>query len=115
MVGPRFKGVKMLPPGPHFVSCNATRHGGSGGGGADFAPTVGFFAHVPPRSVVVRRWDPHEELLMPIEDNEEVSTKPCTLFTCAYCCSMDTYTGLFLNHIYALVSIVQGWLVRLRQ
>ena len=84
MVGPRFKGVKMLPPGPHFVSCNATRHGGSGGGGADFAPTVGFFAHMPPRSVVVRRWDPHEELLLPIEDNEEVSTKPCTLFTCAH-------------------------------
>lgn len=64
----------MLPPGPHFVSCNATRHGGSGGGGPDFAPTVGFFAHVPPRSVVVRRWDPHEELLVTIQDDEEVST-----------------------------------------
>ncbi|CAL8470508.1 g10050 [Coccomyxa elongata] len=72
IVGPKFKGVKMLPPGPHFMSCNATRHGGNGGGGPDFAPTMGFFTHVAPRSVVVRRWDPHEELLLPIQDDEEV-------------------------------------------
>ncbi|EIE22542.1 AAR2-domain-containing protein [Coccomyxa subellipsoidea C-169] len=68
VVGPRFKGVKMLPPGPHFISCNAT----SGSSGTDFAPTLGFFVHLAPRSVVVRRWDAQEELLLPIEDADEV-------------------------------------------
>lgn len=67
VVGPKFKGVKMLPPGPHFVSCNATSSGG-----AEFAPTMGFFMHVAPRSVVVRRWSPQEELPLPIEDADEV-------------------------------------------
>ena len=68
VVGPKFKGVKMLPPGPHFISCNAT----SGSSGTDFAPTLGFFVHLAPRSVVVRRWDAQEELLLPIEDADEV-------------------------------------------
>lgn len=65
VVGLKFKGVKMLPPGPHFVSCNATS-------GSNFAPTLGFFVHMAPRSVVVRRWDRGEELLAPIADPDEV-------------------------------------------
>lgn len=65
VVGPKFKGVKILPPGPHFVSCNATS-------GSEFAPTLGFFVHMAPRSVVVRRWDRGEELLAPIADPDEV-------------------------------------------
>lgn len=36
VTGPRFKGVKMLPPGPHFVYYSAAgKHGGA-------APIVGF-------------------------------------------------------------------------
>ncbi|KAM0901477.1 hypothetical protein ACQ4PT_020011 [Festuca glaucescens] len=37
-VGPRFKGIKMVPPGPHFVYyCSPSRHR------SEFAPTAGFF------------------------------------------------------------------------
>ncbi|ONM18932.1 AAR2 protein family [Zea mays] len=37
-VGPKFKGMKMVPPGAHFVYyCSPNRHGN------EFAPTVGFF------------------------------------------------------------------------
>ena len=71
IVGPKFQGVKMLPPGPHMVSYNAT---GAGGGG-DFAPTVSFFAHLAAQQVVVRRWDAAEELLLPLQDSDEVHTR----------------------------------------
>ena len=73
MVGPKFQGVKMLPPGPHMVSYNAT----SAGGGGDFAPTVSFFAHLAAQQVVVRRWDAAEELLLPMQDSDEVLTSLC--------------------------------------
>ena len=66
-VGPRFKGVKMLPPGPHLVSYNS-----SSGNGSDFAPTIAFYAHLAPRQVLVRRWDAAEEMLLPLQDPDEV-------------------------------------------
>lgn len=43
LVGPKFKGVKMLPPGPHFVACHAIGRQG------EFIPTVGFFVCLEPR------------------------------------------------------------------
>lgn len=65
LTGPRFKGVKMLPPGPHFFFTKAAS------GQGDYAPTCGFFLHVAPRSVHVRRWDPQLELLVALADEEE--------------------------------------------
>ena len=91
VVGPRFQGVKMLPPGPHMVSYNAA---GAGGGGGDFAPTVSFFAHLAAQQVLVRRWDAAEELLLPMQDSEEVSEAhmtgmrlPPSLCGTAECCA----------------------------
>lgn len=40
LVGPKFKGVKMLPPGTHLVSYNASS------GHGDFGPTTSFFLTV---------------------------------------------------------------------
>lgn len=37
LVGPKFKGVKMVPPGTHLVSYNASS------GHGDFGPTTSFF------------------------------------------------------------------------
>ena len=65
-VGPQFKGVKMLPPGPHLISYNAS------GSSSDFAPTISFYAHLAPRQVLVRRWDAAEEMLLPLQDPDEV-------------------------------------------
>ena len=64
-MGPKFCGVKMLPPGPHLVSYNA-----ASSGGAELAPTTSFFVHAPARSVLVRRWDAGAELLAELEEEE---------------------------------------------
>ena len=79
VVGPKFCGVKMLPPGPHLVSYNA-----ASSGGAELAPTTSFFVHAPARSVAVRRWDAGAELLAELE--EEEVTSPCCKFhhSCAF-------------------------------
>ena len=56
----------MLPPGPHFVSCcPAGREG-------DVAPPTSTFLHLAPQQVVVLRWSAQQELLLPLEDEDEV-------------------------------------------
>jgi len=64
-VGPRFKGIKMVPPGPHFVYyCSPSRHG------SEFAPTVGFFLTTHPSQVIVRKWHAQEERLVKLSEEE---------------------------------------------
>ena len=65
-MGPRFQGVKMVPPGPHIVSY------ASSGGRGDLGPTTAFFLHVRGGQVVVRRWDAAYEVLAPLGDEDEV-------------------------------------------
>jgi len=65
-VGPKFQGVKMIPPGVHFLSWQAP------GKGNQFAPTVSCFVHLEPQCAHVRRWNPTEELALPPADEEEV-------------------------------------------
>ena len=74
MVGPDFKGVKMIPPGVHFVSSNAVSSSSRGTprGSSDVAPTVSAFLEIALRQVVIRRWNKQEELLLPLEDIDEV-------------------------------------------
>ncbi|DBA72231.1 TPA: hypothetical protein ACH3X2_010623 [Trebouxia sp. C0005] len=64
VVGPKFKGVKMLPPGTHMVSYNAASHTG------DFAPTSSFFVHLAPSQVYVRKWSIEQELLFEVPADE---------------------------------------------
>ena len=75
MVGPNFKGVKMVPPGAHFVSSNAvsSNTSASTGAGSDVAPTASFFVDVALRQVIIRRWDRLEELLLQLDDSDEVT------------------------------------------
>jgi len=50
-IGPKFKGVKMIPPGLHFVYYSAvSKYGG-------ITPRTGFFCFVKKREVVVKKWD----------------------------------------------------------
>ncbi|XP_027744302.1 protein AAR2 homolog isoform X2 [Empidonax traillii] len=56
-VGPRFRGVKMVPPGLHFVHCSA----GRAGGGRDTGPRSGRFLSLRRREVRLLRWDPAGE------------------------------------------------------
>ncbi|KAJ3166975.1 a1-alpha2 repression [Geranomyces variabilis] len=56
--GPNFKGLKLIPPGQHFVyySSVATAAGGESAG-----IRSGFWMDLKPRQVVVKRWNPAME------------------------------------------------------
>ena len=64
VAGAKFKGVKMLPPGMHMVSYNATSRTG------DFSPTTSFFVHLAVGEVYIRRWNVEEELLLDMPADE---------------------------------------------
>lgn len=51
--GPRFRGLKMIPPGIHYVSLQA----------GDSGPKAGFFAAFLPQECKHVRWDRHTETL----------------------------------------------------
>ncbi|XP_059449847.1 uncharacterized protein LOC132180879 isoform X2 [Corylus avellana] len=64
--GPNFKGIKMIPPGPHFVYYSSSSRDGK-----EFSPIIGFFIDASPSEVIVRRWDQKEERLVKISEEEE--------------------------------------------
>ncbi|ESO83353.1 hypothetical protein LOTGIDRAFT_222755 [Lottia gigantea] len=64
-VGPNFKGVKMIPPGIHFIyysACNKEK---------DSAPRTGFFYNFKQREMVVRKWDKLTEDISPAPISDE--------------------------------------------
>ncbi|KAF2295380.1 hypothetical protein GH714_032708 [Hevea brasiliensis] len=65
-VGPAFKGIKMIPPGPHFVYYSSSSRNGK-----EFSPIIGFSIHAGPSEVIVRKWDQQEELLVKVSEEEE--------------------------------------------
>lgn len=64
-VGEKFKGVKMIPPGLHFVYFSAVSRQG------DVAPRTGFFHVFKQREVLIRVYDPATEDLNPDDTNAE--------------------------------------------
>ncbi|XP_061865371.1 protein AAR2 homolog [Colius striatus] len=65
-VGPKFRGVKMVPPGLHFVHCSAAR----ARGGRETGPRTGLFLALRPRELRVLRWDAGAEALEPAAEAE---------------------------------------------
>lgn len=65
-VGPAFKGIKMIPPGPHFVYYSSSTKDGK-----QFSPIVGFFVDAAPSEVIVRKWNQQEESLVKVPEEEE--------------------------------------------
>ncbi len=67
-LGPRFRGVKMIPPGLHFLHyCSASANEACG----DVGPKMGLFLSLKPREVLVAHWNPREEDLEFSRDPEE--------------------------------------------
>ncbi|XP_059608004.1 protein AAR2 homolog [Phlebotomus argentipes] len=67
VVAEKFRGVKMIPPGPHFVYCASV------GPFGDAAPRVGFIHYFREREIVIREWDPEtEELRVRTKGDPEV-------------------------------------------
>ncbi|KAI7871351.1 A1 cistron-splicing factor [Spinellus fusiger] len=54
-IGPLFKGIKMIPPGLHFIYFSATSKEGLQG------VRTGFFKYFESKEVAVREWNPHIE------------------------------------------------------
>ncbi|KAJ8442453.1 LOW QUALITY PROTEIN: hypothetical protein Cgig2_022336 [Carnegiea gigantea] len=65
-VGPAFKGIKMIPPGVHFIFYSSSNRDGK-----EFSPIIGFFIETSPSEVVVRKWNPQEERLIKVPEEEE--------------------------------------------
>ncbi|PNF34112.1 AAR2-like protein [Cryptotermes secundus] len=63
--GDKFKGVKMIPPGPHYVYYNAVNSEG------DTAPRVGFVHNFKKSEFMVKKWDPAIEDISTTELSEE--------------------------------------------
>ncbi|KAK6644390.1 hypothetical protein RUM43_000657 [Polyplax serrata] len=61
----KFRGMKMIPPGLHYVYYSTVNSYGQ-------SPRIGFFHHFKPREVVVKKWDSKEELLIDEEDPVKV-------------------------------------------
>ncbi|XP_059643332.1 uncharacterized protein LOC132285182 [Cornus florida] len=65
-VGPSFMGIKMIPPGHHFVYYSSSNRDGN-----EFSPITGFFIDSSPSEVIVRKWDQQEERLVKLAEEEE--------------------------------------------
>ncbi|KAM4692332.1 protein AAR2 homolog isoform 1-T2 [Rhinophrynus dorsalis] len=70
-VGPRFRGVKMLPPGVHFMHYSVA---GKGGAATQTCPRCGIFLYLEQREIRLLRWDSQEEemVLAPQEEAEKL-------------------------------------------
>lgn len=64
-IGPSFMGVKLVPPGLHYVYCSSSSEDHTGVG------RTGFFLHMHPRDVAVFRWDADGEELAPLDNQDE--------------------------------------------
>ncbi|XP_053337957.1 protein AAR2 homolog [Clarias gariepinus] len=69
-VGPRFRGVKMIPPGIHFLHYSPMNPQGG-----ELGPKRGVFLSLKPRQVLLAHWDKNEEDLdfSASENADEVS------------------------------------------
>jgi len=66
-VGPRFSGVRGIPPGPHFFYY---AQGQAGSMGAEYAERLGRFVHLDPAEVIVLRYNEDTEQLSFLEPGE---------------------------------------------
>ncbi|XP_056305937.1 protein AAR2 homolog [Danio aesculapii] len=68
-LGPRFRGVKMIPPGLHFLHyCSVSTNGGCG----EISPKTGLFLSLKPRQVLVAHWNKSADDLEISQNSEEV-------------------------------------------
>ncbi|KAL9952143.1 hypothetical protein ACROYT_G039353 [Oculina patagonica] len=68
-VGPRFRGIKMIPPGLHFIYYSAVNRGGQS------APRTGMFLYSKRQDVFVMRWDASCEEVVEVDADEEEKDK----------------------------------------
>ncbi|KAF5780287.1 putative A1 cistron-splicing factor, AAR2, AAR2 domain superfamily [Helianthus annuus] len=99
-VGPNFKGIKMIPPGPHFVYYSSSNRGGS-----EFSPMIGFFIDLNPSEVIVRKWDPQEERLVKVPEEERYSQAVKSL-------EFDKYLGPYTLSQYGEWKMLSNYITK---
>lgn len=65
ITGEKFKGIKMIPPGVHYLSTDPTRN-------ATVPAPVSTFLFLKPSEILVYRWNPRTEQLETLDDEDEV-------------------------------------------
>ncbi|XP_007237712.1 protein AAR2 homolog isoform X2 [Astyanax mexicanus] len=87
-VGPRFRGVKMIPPGMHFLHYSSVSSESSGG---EVGPRKGLFLFLKPRELLLAHWDKQEEDLdfSDSENPEDVARVKAGLR------ELDSYLGAY--------------------
>lgn len=63
LIGEKFKGVKMIPPGMHHLAIDRPE--------IPVLATVSYFVHFERSEIWIRKWDPVEETLKEMEDSEQ--------------------------------------------
>ncbi|XP_063816385.1 protein AAR2 homolog [Pseudophryne corroboree] len=66
-VGPRFRGVKMVPPGVHFIHYSVKRKGGAYG---ETGPRSGMFFYLEQKNIHLLKWDSKEEEMVTASQDE---------------------------------------------
>lgn len=66
-VGPRFQGVKMVPPGLHFIHYSVKRLRGAAG---ETGPRSGIFFFLEQRAIHLLQWDAQGEEMIPASQEE---------------------------------------------
>ncbi|KAJ0954436.1 putative A1 cistron-splicing factor, AAR2 [Helianthus annuus] len=82
-VGPNFKGIKMIPPGPHFVYYSSSNRW----------------------AVIVRKWDPQEERLVKVPEEERYSQAVKSL-------EFDKYLGPYTLSQYGEWKMLSNYITK---
>ena len=73
-VGPKFRGIKMIPSGLHFTSYRLSGQGGETGA------LSGFLHFFQCKEIIAMRWNPHSEEMLFLEDKDELDRFRANIF-----------------------------------
>lgn len=95
-----FKGWKMVPPGPHYLTYNAASRSG------EFAPTVAVLCFLASKQLMIRRWSPTVELILPLRDEDEAVRLEEGFRRFDFDCSLAPYNLPTYQHWQAITGFV---------
>lgn len=90
--GEKFKGVKLIPPGLHFVFASSV----SSDRKQSVGPRCGFYHNFMSKELVLKRWSPKDEAF----DNDFVPTKDYLERYQSNLCDLDRYLGAYRYSTY---------------
>jgi A1 cistron-splicing factor AAR2 len=78
--GPKFKGLKLIPPGLHYIHYSIqSKQQGQALSVAEQSLKSGFFHEFKSGELMVRKWNPDQEIFTEIYDQEELARFRCNI------------------------------------